>query len=329
MDVFEYKGKGQRVPRDVVSVRFHPSVIEVEEAAFQDCRQLKEVVLNEGLKKIGRMAFKTCISLGRIICPSTVTEINGAAFYDCDSVKAVVLNEGLATIGNNAFRECTSLESINFPSTLITIGMESFKHCIKLRGVVLNQEIKKIGHLAFAHCKSLERINLKCTDTDTVLSGYVFAHCTRLRDLDLRCTQLYKHDKPMENKTFHGCLLERINFVTMSARLETIIQTGYTGVENKIDEVRGEVERNGHELFVSNSSEFESIQRSFGQIVALIVYYEVKEAATLFELALWKAKLDQAEDVVNSTERAAYRIEVPGPIKDTILQYLGSAKDDE
>ena len=171
----------------------------------------------------GKRSFKTCISLESIILPSTITEIGSSAFYDCDSMKEVVLNEGLTTIGNNAFRECTSLESINFPSTLIKIGMESFNHCIKLRGVVLNKEIKKIGHLAFAHCKSLERINLKCTDSDTVLSGYVFAHCTRLRDLDLHCTQLYKHDKPMENKTFHGCLLERINFVTMSARLETII----------------------------------------------------------------------------------------------------------
>ena len=46
-------------------------------------------------------------------------------------------------------------------------------------------------------------------------------------------------------------------------------------------------------------------------------------------MALWKAKLNQAEDVVNSTERAAYRIEVPGPIKDNILQYLGSAKGED
>ena len=51
MEVFEYTGKGQRVPKDVVSVKFHPTVIEVEEEAFEDCRQLKEVVLNEGLQK--------------------------------------------------------------------------------------------------------------------------------------------------------------------------------------------------------------------------------------------------------------------------------------
>ena len=42
----------------------------------------------------------------------------------------------------------------------------------------------------------------------------------------------------------------------------------------------------------------------------------------LFELALWKAKIDQVDDVDEITSRDAYRIEVPGPVKDTILQYL-------
>ena len=48
-------------------------------------------------------------------------------------------------------------------------------------------------------------------------------------------------------------------------------------------------------------------------------YHEIKEATTLFELALWKAKIDQEEHPIS---REAYRIEVPGPVKDAILQYL-------
>ena len=46
----------------------------------------------------------------------------------------------------------------------------------------------------------------------------------------------------------------------------------------------------------------------------------MKEATTLFELALWKTRIDQAGDV--NGNRNAHRIEVPGPVKDTILQYL-------
>ena len=58
-----------------------------------------------------------------------------------------------------------------------------------------------------------------------------------------------------------------------------------------------------------------------GRITRLVSYYELKEATTTFELALWKSKLDQA-DATNTTNRAAYRIDVPGPVKDTMLQYL-------
>ena len=46
----------------------------------------------------------------------------------------------------------------------------------------------------------------------------------------------------------------------------------------------------------------------------------MKEATTLFELALWKEKINQAEGI--PINRNACRIEVPGPVKDTILLYL-------
>ena len=47
----------------------------------------------------------------------------------------------------------------------------------------------------------------------------------------------------------------------------------------------------------------------------------MKEATTLFELALWKAKIDRATGI-STGNRVACRIEVPGPVKETILQYL-------
>jgi len=52
-------------------------------------------------------------------------------------------------------------------------------------------------------------------------------------------------------------------------------------------------------------------------------YHEMKEATTLFELALWKSRIDQAADDAYDMNRNACRIEVPGPVKDIILQYIG------
>ena len=45
-EVFEYTGEGCVVPTDVTIVRFHPSVVEVEEEALEDCTKLREAIFN-------------------------------------------------------------------------------------------------------------------------------------------------------------------------------------------------------------------------------------------------------------------------------------------
>jgi len=62
-------------------------------------------------------------------------------------------------------------------------------------------------------------------------------------------------------------------------------------------------------------------KEKLNKVKGLISYYELKEATTMFELALWKARIDQVEDA-NDVNRNACRIEVPGPVKDAVLAYL-------
>ncbi len=58
-------------------------------------------------------------------------------------------------------------------------------------------------------------------------------------------------------------------------------------------------------------------------ILDLIAHVQMKEATTAFELALWKEKM--MEDSVigdRNGNREACRIDVPGPVKDAILQFF-------
>ena len=52
------------------------------------------------------------------------------------------------------------------------------------------------------------------------------------------------------------------------------------------------------------------VERHYRQIANWIKYYELKEATTLFELALWKAKIDLVDET--PFERDACRVDVPG-----------------
>ena len=65
---------------------------------------------------------------------------------------------------------------------------------------------------------------------------------------------------------------------------------------------------------------WESIRTILRRIERTVSYYEMKEATTIYELALWKSKLDDAGS--NTANRSDHRVEVPGPAKDAILEYL-------
>ena len=142
-----YKGH-EDVPKNVTHVRFHPSVVEVDDDAFEDRKQLIEVILNDGLKEIGDYAFNGC-ALQSINIPSTVTNIGMNSFSSCTGLRKVVLNDGLIEIGTDAFTSCKTLESITIPSTVLEIGSEAFVQCENMREVELNEGLQTIGDRAF------------------------------------------------------------------------------------------------------------------------------------------------------------------------------------
>ena len=247
-----------------------------------------------------------------------------------------MFNEGLEKIGKAAFTGCCYLESIILPSTLTEIGVQchlesqgAFSGCTNLREVLLNEGLRKIGEYAFASCTSLQCIRLPSTLIE--INNYAFKDCTNLREIELQ-----ERLPTIENRSFANCfLLERFKFPSLSTRLEAIVHC-QTQVENKIDEVCGQIERNGAELFISAAAmgvhshitwdervaiNWNTAKQNLTQIVSWIRFYEIKETTPLFELALWKENMNQS-GATNISKREAYRIEVPGPVKDAILQYL-------
>ena len=243
-----------------------------------------------------------------------------SAFCGCDSLKTVLLNTTLQTIGRAAFGTCSLLERITIPSTVTEISVNAFYNCRRLREVELHEGIQTIGTGAFEECSSLQCITIPHTVTE--IGRRAFEDCGNLREVDL-----HEGIQKIESEAFRNCTsLEKFNIPNLSSRLDAIIQAGkYVDVENKIDEVRGiVVERRGNELFVSDvesvTQRLRALKGTLGRIERLLTYYELREATTLLELAMWKSKMDQAS--TNPINRDVYRIDIPGPVRDTILQYL-------
>eukprot|EP00581_Thalassiosira_minuscula_P016809 CAMPEP_0183732536 /NCGR_PEP_ID=MMETSP0737-20130205/38660_1 /TAXON_ID=385413 /ORGANISM="Thalassiosira miniscula, Strain CCMP1093" /LENGTH=347 /DNA_ID=CAMNT_0025965565 /DNA_START=104 /DNA_END=1144 /DNA_ORIENTATION=+ len=315
-----YKGQPwYDIPIDVSSVEFAPSVKEVPERTFQKCRRLKYVKFNEGLETIGQYAFFFCRSLRKIELPSSVVEIGRSAFGFCESLRYVVLNEGLEKICDEAFFCCKWLETIELPPSVTVIGHYAFGKCLCLRDVKFNEGLLTISWGAFYRCDSLESINLPSTVTEVGIIS--FNQCYALREVVLNETPKWVFDS-----AFLDCpSLETIKFPFVPMRLEAISCEGHkNAILNKIKQFPGMSMVDG-EMTIS-PEEFDGgkgwrdCKERLVKIRDLIAYYQFKEATTIFQLAIWKTKLAEA-DIVEDGNRESCLVGVPGPVAEAVLQY--------
>ena len=135
--------------------------------------KLKEVIFEDGIKKIPAYICKTIDSYGfnygkinnikSIHIPDSVEEIGESAFYGCNKIGDITLPESLKEIGRYAFAECDNISKLEFkynPETEIEIETGAFNSCDKLGDVKMTENIKSIGRYAFAGCSQIKNITL-------------------------------------------------------------------------------------------------------------------------------------------------------------------------
>lgn len=129
----------------------------LRQSAFQDCKNLKRLRLNEGLEVLGtddRPDGKYWCGVFRgsavedVFLPSTLRRIEYDTFAECKRLKSITLPERLECIGRNSFRG-SALESVYLPNALNIIEDSMFFKCEKLKSVVFPDTLEKIGSFAF------------------------------------------------------------------------------------------------------------------------------------------------------------------------------------
>lgn len=78
---------------------------------------IREIILPEGMKRIGKMAFSHCTFLEKAIIPGTIIELGDRAFTECNKLKEVNVGEGITGIGDNVFANCHSITNIDLPKS--------------------------------------------------------------------------------------------------------------------------------------------------------------------------------------------------------------------
>lgn len=171
---------------------------------FCDSPKIKEIVIPEGVERIGSFAFRGCFGLSDINLPKSIESIDSYAFagsgvikgrirpgieygeriYECcEKLEKAVIETGVFDVPARAFYRCKALTSVSLPPSLQSIGRSAFWFCTSLTSVSLPSSLQSIGEHAFARCSSL--VTMTFPHSLKSIEHSAFSSCTSLTSVSL------------------------------------------------------------------------------------------------------------------------------------------------
>ncbi len=159
-------------------------------------KNIKNVIINNGVTSIGKYAFEGCSNLTSITIPNSVTSIGMSAFYYCTSLTKITIPDSVTSIESFAFGRCTSLTSITIPNSVTSIRYGAFHCCTSLTSINVDSNNEKYmsdnGVLYTKDKKTLIQYPSKKEGTEyLILQGvesignYAFKYCSNLTSITI------------------------------------------------------------------------------------------------------------------------------------------------
>ena len=146
---------GMYLPRHVCNIVISDGVKKIGPGVFSACHCLENVTIPDTVSYIGKKAFAGCPHLNKIKLPAGITKISYGTFANCCELEEVYIPDSVKVIETQAFCGCENLCKINFPDNLEEIGDEAFKDCKKLPDFKMPSAVKTVGKDAFEGCGRL------------------------------------------------------------------------------------------------------------------------------------------------------------------------------
>ena len=206
--------------RDIAKITLPSSVTTIENYAFQNCSNLREVKM-PGVQKIASYAFSNCITMQSVTLPVTLSELNDWVFYDCSSLRTVNYEGTLAQWCKITFYSGTLFDyadelriegkiinDLKITSEITSISAHAF-HGYPLESITIEEgvNIEEIGIYAFAECSLLKTLTIN--GSVELIKSHAFASCSSLKDVTLnknvkRFEQFVFYDTTYINKVIYN-----------------------------------------------------------------------------------------------------------------------------
>ena len=178
-------------------LRYFTGLTQIPDNAFMG--SVTEVILPEGITRIGYSAFSSCGNLTSVYIPESVTSIGMGAFSDCASLTQINLPNGITDIDVGTFDGCTSLTNITLPANLEWIGQEAFSNT-GLTEITIPTSVTSLGTDVFKDCGSLIKISFLSQNPPTLGDGFSSGHSGLILYVPYDSYDAYKYNEDfMEN----------------------------------------------------------------------------------------------------------------------------------
>lgn len=151
---------------NITTITIPSSIRRIGYGAFNDCEGLKKVIVTDiaawcsiefddpysNPLYYARHLYYGEAAITNLIIPDGVEKIGANAFRNCIDIVSVTIPSSVQTIGEDAFEGCKNLTSIEIPNSVTSIECGAFASCRRLETVVIPKSVKVIGSLCFYNC---------------------------------------------------------------------------------------------------------------------------------------------------------------------------------
>ncbi len=154
------------------------------------------VVIGEGITKVGNFNFYNCRNIKTVSFPSTLTAIERGAFQHCSSLEHIWIPKSVTSLSPSSFTGCYSAKLIyveadntvydsrnNCNAIIKTADNELVSGCSV---TVIPNTVTSIGGAAFAYCSTLTKITIPGSVTQ--IKGSAF-RLSALKELHVEATE--------------------------------------------------------------------------------------------------------------------------------------------
>ena len=223
-----------------------------------------EVILEEGITKLGNNMFKGCTKLKNVRFPSTLKVLGNYVFDGCTGIEGnldSIIN--LDSIGERAFQGCTGITGeVTIPTKMTGIPVGLFYGASKIEKVNIHSNVTVIGDYAFLGCAELKEVKMPIT---VDRKDRCFKDCVNINKVTLtvgsgedggeekdRGTSyapwigtagdveviLEEGITKLGNNMFNGCTkLKNVRFPSTLKVLGNYVFDGCTGIEGNLDSI--------------------------------------------------------------------------------------------